>query len=238
MKKSFIYFLIISLVVAIIMYISSNNIILSLGVLIVFICASILFINPKIVNFYQVIDRYHECFHFINTYIISLSIKQSVSAALETTSLTMGESFNFIFEKLEDLSEESKIKYLESYFPFYSYQLFVQIVGLWQEEGGDILKMSNYLLNEIRQEEEYVTQISSLAKRKYIESVSLWSVCLLILVLLKFSLSNFYIKIQSQKLFLLSLALLSGFILFSIYVLVLRGTKIQLKGYKQNEKLL
>jgi len=238
MKKSFLYFLIISLVVAIIMYISSNNIILSLGVLIVFICVSILFINPKIVNFYQVIDRYHECFHFINTYIISLSIKQSVSAALETTSLTMGESFNFIFEKLEDLSEESKIKYLESYFPFYSYQLFVQIVGLWQEEGGDILKMSNYLLNEIRQEEEYVTQISSLAKRKYIESVSLWSVCLLILVLLKFSLSNFYLKIQSQKLFLLSLALLSGFILFSIYVLVLRGTKIQLKGYKQNEKLL
>lgn len=238
MNRYIVIFLIISLGLGSVLFIATDNIILSVGVFAVSIIFSILVCVPKLKKFNKVIERYHECYHFINNYLISLSIKKSISGALENTTMSMGANFNTIYEKMEDMNEIDKIKNLESYFPFYSYTLFLQIIDLWQEEGGDILQMSNYLFSEIRYEEEYVTNITSLARRKYIECGTLWIICTSILILLRFSLNDFYDRIKSQSLFLICLAILAAFILVSIYLLIDKGTTIELKGYNKNEKII
>jgi len=238
MKKYFPIFLVISIILGAVMFLATNNIIISIVICVISIIAALILFIPKLVLFYQVAERYHDCYHFINNFVISLSIKNSIQGALEATMLSMGRDFKEFYSKLEDMSDRDKVHYLESYFPFYTYKLFLQIISLWEEEGGDVLVMSNYLLSEIRYEEEYVSSISSLAKHKYIESSSLWMVCIGILVLLRFCLNDFYTKIINLPIFVISLSIFMIFVLFSIYLLIVKATKIDLKGYKQNEKIL
>lgn len=238
MKKYFIIFLIISIILAIVTYLALDNIICCISIFLVSLAISIFIFIPRLEKFSKVIDRYHETYHFINNFIISLSIKNSVSAALENTVLSMGPSFDAMYTKLEDLTEDDKINYLESYFPFYSYKLFLQIIHLWENEGGDVLRMSEYLLSEIRYEEDYVSTISSLAKRKYIENGTLWFICISILILLRFTLNDFYLKIKNQIIFIICIMIIMLFILVSIYLLINKATSVELKGYKAYEKII
>lgn len=238
MKKYFVVFLIISLILGVVTFLSLNNIFIGVAVILISIACSVLLFIPKLKKFYEATDRYLDTYHFINNFIITLSIKNSISGALENTTLSMGESFLTFYSKLEDLTEDEKINYLESYFPFYSYKLFLQIIHLWENEGGDVLAMSNYLLSEIRYEQEYVSSIKILAKRKYVESFSLWLICISLVVLLRFTLNDFYQRIINQPVFIISIVCIMLFVLFSIFLLIEKATKINLKGYNPNEKII
>lgn len=238
MNKLVPLFISISLVVAVVMYIATENIFLSIGVLAAFVFFSIFFYIPKLVTYDKTCKRFHECFHFINNFIISLSIKKAITPALENTVLSMNEEFVSMFNSIENTSELERLRYLSGkYFPFHVYRLFIQVVELYEEEGGDVLESSKYLLDQCRYNEEYVSSSSSLAKSKYINFAVLWVISLSILVLLRFTLTDFYGYIKSQTLFIVSLALLSLFIAFSIFMLILRATSLDLKGYNKNEKI-
>ena len=158
MNKNFITLLFISLLISVVSYIALENIIISGGILIVYIIFSLLIISPMLKKHAIKIRKFHECYHFINNYVISLSIKKSIAGALESTVNSMPTQFIDIYEGLENMGNIDKLNYLSSYFSFHAYQLFLQILAIWQEEGGDILQMSKYLINEIRCNEEYITK--------------------------------------------------------------------------------
>ena len=238
MNQLYIVFSFISIAVGGIMYAASDNYYLGAGSAIIYLLASFIIFVPEIIKYKKAGDRYHECFHFINNFVISLSIKKSIPGALESTSLSMSQQFQDMFSGLANMNEDEKLRYLTSYFPFYVYSLFLQVIDLWTEQGGDILKMSNYLLAETRYEEDYLTTTSSITRRKYIEIASLWAITLAILVLLRFALRDFYNKIKLQPIYIIALAILSLFVLFSIYMVVSRVTDLKLKGYKKNEKIV
>ena len=161
-------FLFISLAVAVVAYLALENIFVSIGILALYLVTTILLLLPKFKKYDIVKNRYHECYHFINNFIITLSIKKSISGALETTVGSMNSEFIDMFNGLENMSENEKLDYLSSYFEFYDYSLFLQIVYIWQEEGGDIISMSKYLISNIRHNEEYLTKTESISKRKYL----------------------------------------------------------------------
>ena len=239
MKSSGLIFIVISLLMGIIIYISTEHIILTIAVFLIFLLFSLVFISPMLKNFNKVIFRYHQCYHFINNFIISLSIKKSIAASLENTSLSMDEDFLKMYGKLEDMGAEKRLNYLNGhYFPFHVYRLFLQVLSIYQEQGGDILDMSKYLLEQCRYQEEYVSTSESLAKRKYVEMGILWIISLSILVLLRFALNDFYTSIKSQAFYLIAIGVLSIFVLVSIYFAVYQGTKVDLKGYQRNEKIV
>ena len=134
------------------------------------------------------------------------------------------------------MSDDEKLKYLSTYFSFYVYQLFLQIVELWEENGGDIIRMSKYLISEVRSNEEYITKTESMSNSKYVEIGILWGFCALIVVILRFSLKEFYDRIKVQILYIAAILGLFLFILFSIYLLIRKATDLKLKGYSENEK--
>ena len=98
--------------------------------------------------------------------------------------------------------------------------------------------MSKYLLQECRNNEEYINSTISYATRKYFDFGILWAISLAILILLRFTLTQFYGYIKSQLFFIVALGVLSLFIAFSIYLLISKGTKIELKGYSEHEKII
>ena len=236
-KSHLLIFLFISIVISVSVFIALENFFVLLGILLLYMAVSLLVLMPMLKKYEIKLTRFHECYHFINNFIISLSIKKSISGALETTVNSMPPEFVDQYNSLENMSDDEKLNYLSTYFTFNVYQLFLQILTVWQDEGGDIIVMSKYLTTEIRNNEEYLSKCETLTKRKYVEIGVLWMLCLAILIFLRFALKDFYSKIKGQLVFIISISLLAVFILFSIYLLIKKATTVAIKGDNKNEKV-
>ena len=62
--------------------------------------------------------------------------------------------------------------------------------------GGDILKLSQILLFDVHQLSEEVLNHKSLIVKKLIEFISLWILTFIILIIMKFSLANYFEEIM------------------------------------------
>ena len=237
-KKYIPIFIAISLIVGLVSFIVLENVFIAIGIILIYLFVTLFVFVPLLKKYDLKICKYHECYHFINNFIISLSIKKSILGALETTINSMPSEFIDQYNSIEQTSEHDRLDYLSTYFTFYDYQLFLQIIFLWEEQGGDIIAMSKYLTSEIRNNEEYISKCEVLNKRKYVEIAILWTLSLAILVFLRFALKDFYAKIKTQLLFIISVTVIELFILFSIYLLIKKGTLLAIKGYQNNEKVI
>ena len=226
---------IISLVFGAVAYISSSNIIataVSFGISLIYFLA----IASQMVRRYQTkITRYHECYQFCNTFLVSLSIKGAIKSALESTFETMPQLFNKKVIGMEEFNEDEKLQYLAQYFKFNTYSLFLNIVNLWSEQGGDILNMSQHLINETRLTEEYITEANRLSIKHILEFAILWIFSLAILVILRFALSQFYGKIAKQTYFPIALSGIILFALLTVHIALLRACKLEIRGWQDGK---
>lgn len=235
MNKTIGISLIVSLILGGATYIATNNIFLSIGILIISLGYAFLFVNKRISKFEKKINRFHETYHFINNFIISLSIKKSLVAAFENVYNGSSDELKDQIDSIRHLKENEKLKYLNKYFFFNSYEMFTDLISLWNEEGGDVLSMTNYLLNQLRLEEEYITFSEINNKKVLIEFSILWAIVIGILCILRFALADFYFLIAEQFFFQVAVSIFMIFILTSAECLLRKITNIELKEIK-NEK--
>lgn len=228
--------IIVSFVFAGVTFIASQNIFSSLIILAVYTAFFVLIARRQINKNEQKIHRYHQCFQFINSYLISLNVKGSLNAAMESSYETADEGTKEIIDSIKELSEQEKLSYLTKYFKFDLYHLFVDTVSLWSEQGGDILKMSHHLVDQVRLKEEYLLTCESLNKSKTVEFVVLWAIALVILAALRFALSQFFDRISKTIIYQVAVVVVILFALLSIYILILRITNVNLEGWKDEEK--
>ena len=228
--------IIVSFVFSGVTFIASQNIFSSLIILAVYTAFFVLIARRQINKNEQKIHRYHQCFQFINSYLISLNVKGSLNAAMESSYETADEGTKEIIDSIKELSEQEKLSYLTKYFKFDLYHLFVDMVSLWSEQGGDILKMSHHLVDQVRLKEEYLLTCESLNKSKTVEFVVLWAIALVILAALRFALSQFFDRISKTIVYQVAVIVVILFALFSIYILILRITNVNLEGWKDEEK--
>lgn len=228
--------IIVSFVFAGVTFIASQNIFSSIIILAIYIAFFVLIARRQINKNEQKIHRYHQCFQFINSYLISLNVKGSLNAAMESSYETADEGTKEIIDSIKELSEQEKLSYLTKYFKFDLYHLFVDIVSLWCEQGGDILKMSHHLVDQVRLKEEYLLTCESLNKSKTVEFVVLWAIALVILAALRFALSQFFDRISKTIIYQIAVIVVILFALLSIYILILRITNVNLEGWKDEKK--
>ena len=159
-----------------------------------------------------------------------------MSAAIQSGYETTDENTKAIIDSIKELNEEEKIMYLCKYFKFDLYRLFVDTINLWNEEGGDILKMSQYLINQVRLKEQYLITCETIHRQKTTEFIVLWSISLAILAILRFALSTFFDRIRVTIFYQVAVTVIVLFVLVSIYILLLKISKLDLEGWKDNEK--
>ena len=217
-------------------FIASQNIFSSIIIFTLSVAFFVLIARRQINRNQQKIHRYHQCFQFINSYLISLNVKGSLSSAMESGYETADEGTKEIIDSIKDLSEQEKLSYLSKYFKFDLYHLFVDMVSLWNEQGGDILDMSCHLVEQVRLKEEYLLTCESLNKSKTVEFVVLWTIALVILTSLRFALSQFFDRISKTIIYQVAVVVVILFALLSIYILILRITNVNLEGWKDDEK--
>ena len=228
--------IIVSFVLTGISFITTQNIFLAIFIFLISNAFFVFVVNKKMKKNQLKIHRYRQCFHFINSFIISLNVKGSMSAAIQSGYETTDEDTKTLLDSIKELNEEEKIMYLSKYFKFDLYRLFVDTISLWNEEGGDILKMSQYLINQVRLKEQYLITCETIHRQKTIEFIVLWSISLAILAALRFALSQFYSKVIKTPFYQVAVVVIFLFVLISIYVLTKRVSNVTLEGWKDDEK--
>ena len=228
--------IVVSLILTGISFVTTQNVFLAIPVFLTSLLFFVLIVNRKMKKNQLKIHRYHQCFHFINSFIISLNVKGSMSAAIQSGYETTDEDTKALIDSIKELNEEEKIVYLCKFFKFDLYRLFVDTINLWNEEGGDILKMSQYLVNQVRLKEQYLITCETIHRQKTIEFVILWGISLAILVALRFALSQFFERIRQTIVYQVAVAIIILFVLVSVYILLLRVSKLELEGWKDEEK--
>ncbi|MCQ2815296.1 MAG: hypothetical protein MJ227_03300 [Bacilli bacterium] len=177
-------------------------------------------------------NEFLQCYNFINSFIIGLSIKENITSSYEITLSSMNEEFLDEVKDINDLDSFEKLKYLDRYFQFDIYTLFVSLIEIYQEEGGNILDMSRFLLDELRNDYTYFETARNMGRRKIFEFGTLWFFSVLVLVIIRFALTDFYRIISPRPFFYISVVVMIAFLVFSIDFLIAKITKIKIRGWK------
>ena len=192
MKKLDITFLIIGLFLGWLSYFAIDKILFSVIIFAIFLFDYFFFIRKRFVNFYSQIERVHTAYHFINSFIITLSVKESYDDAFTNASRINNKKLNDETENLTNLTTCDKVKYLRGYFNLSIYKMFLNILDLYQDQGGNILNMSDNLISECTRTEKTLTETVNIGRKHLIEFIILWIMSFGILFVLKFSIKSFY----------------------------------------------
>ncbi|MFA6852192.1 MAG: hypothetical protein WCR34_03440 [Bacilli bacterium] len=236
MNNSIIIGLVLGTIFGFIGYFATDSFLISLIVAGMTILYFSFVINRRFNKYLVMTKRFHSCYFFINNFIVSLSVKESIVDAFSSSSEGLGRSFLDSQDGIEDLTENEKIIYLKKYFDFHIYYLFSDIIALWCEQGGDIIKMSNYLMGSCRESEEYILYCQSENRKSGIEFCLLWVFSLFILTILRVVLADFYSSITRQVFYPYAIFGIFVILLFSIEILTRRMTNINIRGWYNETK--
>jgi len=237
MNKTLAFGIAISILLSLVTFISCNNFIVA-GIILVLSILYFFFLANRMVKKFSIkVDRFHSCYHFINTFIVSLSIKGTISSAYDSSMETMNDDFKKEIENVEVFSQTDKLEHLNKFFKFHVFSLFIDFINIYQEQGGDVLAMSTYLLSEIKDTEDYISSSIALGKKKLTEFAILWFLTLGIMVFLRFALSQFFATISKQLFYPIGILSISLFCLITIHFSIVKCTKLKIKGWDDNEKI-
>lgn len=166
---------------------------------------------------YKKINRTtHECVNFINNFIISLSIHNTISATFEMIKESFSGELKKEVDSIEHLNIVEKLEYLSDYFNSSLYDFFLKIIHQYEYNGGDIIGISQILIFDSRNVETSLDNFISVSKRKFIEFIILWGITMAILLILQFALSMFYDTILNMSFYAPSIFIF--FIMFLIFL--------------------
>ena len=94
-------------------------------------------------------ERGHECYLFIHRFLITLSVTNSLEKSFESGSEGMGADFVRLNAGINALSARAKTEYLHSYFLSDLYKMFLSLLDLYLDRGGDVLRLASELMQEI-----------------------------------------------------------------------------------------
>ena len=229
MKKYDLFAICLTLIVFTVCYLTSNNIFLSLGLFVIYLAFYFLLARKKINKYILTLEKASDCFGFISSFLITLSSKDSLDEAYISGTRNKSNKFNELNNNMNQMTSFEKIEYLKKYFSFSVYSMFVKVISLHMEQGGNVLKLSESLLNEIRRIEDSINQTISINRKKTFEYFLLWFMSFLVLIFLRLSLSSFYQIMLSSNIFFILLIAYYLLFLFAIYSFINKFVIVPIK---------
>ena len=126
-----------------------------------------------------------------------------------------------------------RVKYLKDYFNLSIYLMFLNVVNLHQDQGGNILTMSDNLIKECTRTEKTLSETLSIGHKHLKEFITLWIMSIAILIFMRFSLKDFYVTMLKSTLFSALLFVFFLICIISINLFVNSFTDLTVKEAKQ-----
>ena len=193
MKKIDIIFAIIGVFLGFLCYFSTLNWIYSAVLVVVLIADYFVFMRKKINHYFELIERVHASYHFINSFIVTLSVKDSLEEAYQNGIRLNNSRLNIQTKEMNEMPVIERIKYLKSYFNLSIYKMFLNVLDLYQDQGGNILNMSDNLMRETTRNEKTLNDALSIGYKHLTEFIILWLMSFGILLFMRFSIEEFYL---------------------------------------------
>src|SRR5574344_1186843 len=223
--KYYLAALILSLLYGFLGYFVSTSLYVGLGIGAIFALVLLVFSAPVHIRHDEKERKRHECYHFLNTFIISLSVTQSGERSLEATALDMKGEEKSIYDAVETLSLDERIGYFANYFSSPSYAMFLSIYRLYESQGGDVLVLAEPLLKEITLEEESGDALEKIRKKNLVQFAVLWAMSYLVVAFTRWGLSNFYALLSVSIPYLLTAMVYFVIALVAFVLFALRSTQ-------------
>lgn len=191
-----------SLVYGALAFLVTWNLYLGVAVFAIFALTGVIVISPMIVAYAVKTRKRHEAYRFVNGFLITLSVTKSPQKAFESgIGSDIGE-LSAIAATVEHCSIDERLDYLRSYFLEPYYPMFVSIFHLYEEQGGDPLKLGESLLKEATRSEQNDNAKAKESLSQLVEFVSLWLMSALIIVFVRVCLRTFYETLAKNFLYL------------------------------------
>lgn len=234
MKKIDLIFIISSLVVAFTSYIATTSMYIPIGIFVIYILYYFVLIRKRIKRYLNKVEIVHACYHFINSFIITMSVKESLDEAYQNGIRVAPKSLLIETNAIENMTIIERINFLRSYFNLAIYKMFINIIALHQEQGGNILIISDSLIRECTRVEKTLSESTSIGNRHLVEFFVLWLLSFFILIFLRFAIAQFYNQMINSN---LMIGLICGFyliFLISVHLFLLKFTSISIKEDIEN----
>ncbi|MCR5348156.1 MAG: hypothetical protein K6E59_00910 [Bacilli bacterium] len=194
------------------------------------------FVLPSLREFMRKGRLRHECYLFIHGYLVALSVSQSLDKAFESASSPMGKEFAALSPTLSSMQGREKVEYLASYFEADLYRMFLSILDLYLDRGGDVLRLSGELTAEASRIEETEKSYEKKAARKGISFFFLWVLSLVIIVFLRFGLQSFFASLRHSVAYLACVGVFFLFFIASSLFYVYAHTGVKPRFLIRKEK--
>ncbi len=179
-----------------IFYLVTGDLILTIIVCLLYLLFFFGLYNFKASEFSKKIDRNYEAISFMNNFIISLSVTNSINATYEAMKENASESLRQQMSSIDHLNVEVKIEYLNKYFELPLYTVFVNIINQYVESGANILDISKLLIHDTRNLENRIHEFELTSKRKERDFLVSWGFTFIILAILQVALSSFVKEVK------------------------------------------
>ena len=223
------FFVLLTFMLAVVAYFASLDIYLPIFVLLSYLLYYFVIGRKFIVKKDRLTKLIHACYHFINAFIISMSVKESLEDAYQSGIRFEDKELNEITENLENLKVSDRILYLREFFNLAVFKMFINVLNLYQDQGGNILSMSDDLISEATRIEKSVSESLAESNRYLGQFLLLWIMSTSVLLFIRFSISSFYLTMSKSPVFVGFLLVFFVLILFSIHLFIVRYSSIVVK---------
>lgn len=223
-----------AIVIAVVSYLVSSSIYVPIAFFVLFLIDYI-FIFRKMKKYFTKTQRIHECYQFMNSFLVSLSIRDSYDESFANAVTNPSSSLDAELKAIDNLNSVEKLEYLRKYFNLSIYKMFLNVLEIYNIQGGKILEIANSLMNESVRMEEATTQTSHFNLRKMIEFIMLWGMTLVIMVFMWFAMRDFYSQMTSSMIYQILLYAFFLLILGSLHYFASKIFVISVKEDNLNE---
>ncbi|MCQ2742199.1 MAG: hypothetical protein MJ239_02740, partial [Bacilli bacterium] len=213
MKKilPYIVFLIVSSLFGALAFYMSGNLIFFIGVTLVYFLECAFLILPMEKKRSYLEKKRHQAFRFVSSFVVSYSLSLSYERAYGNAIEGYEGEYQEIIEAISMKGVGDRIRYLASYFESNLYDLFVNLLDIFENQGGDPLSVFSGIMEEFSRLEESEDALLREKKRTLKEVALLWFFAFLIFVFMRFGLNSFYDDVKSSLLYIGSMALFFAF---------------------------
>jgi hypothetical protein len=190
----------------------------------------IIFLNKRLQKINKENKSQLQMCELINTFIINLSVRKTLKAALEDSLLVIDDEIKQELIVLEQLTTIEAFQYIAPHFPFSLYQPF--LIEAYEKEGGDILDMSALLLSNVERERKKAMNHKYFTFKMLAQFASTWSFVFLIMIVLRLSLQDLYLLMLKSPLFTIGLNIVFFVAMIGIEMFI----TLYIKGDKDDEK--
>lgn len=148
------------------------------------------------------ISNTRQCYAFINQFIITLSVHESISATYNHLQEQWPPGVRKHLDDSGILDPFQNLMSLQNYFTSKLYRVFLDLLNIYKSEGGDIIKISDYLLAQVRLGGEVIENLLTLVKKKFAEISSLWIMSFIVLIAAKYAIGDIYEIMIKNPIFL------------------------------------